>query len=239
MYTPGPSEFDGDHALYGIATDRINRRLLLAGLAAIPLIGLADAAEAQNRRDRQRRGRRTELKSARWEGTGKIYFGDRGWVEIGFATTMEPFVRVRSESWVVGEPAADRRTLVIEPNEAYSTQGGRRTDLSAQQAAHERQQYGVYAYMLGLGRQSTASSGARKSAQPGFPEATLYYDGDRVSIIDIVVDAPRPGPRMTERFTLTGELASGEARFPQKIAILQDLRPAYELQVTKFEATYA
>lgn len=238
----GLSEIADVAAVGRAAGPEIDRRLMLFGLAALPLVGWAPFADAQDkpkRAKKPKKGKKPVLKSLNWDGTAKIFFGDRGVIDLGVTTTVEPFVRARTDSWLISEGPTRRRTLVVEPTEAYSIRDGKRDDLRAAQAAHERQQYGAYAYMLGMGKELARTVNSRRLQQPGYPEATLYFEGSRLAILDMVVDAPRAGPKLGERFTFTGELVSGDIRWPQKIAILQDLRPSFELNITRFEAIYA
>ena len=240
MDLSGLSEDGGDLILDPELSRRIDRRLVLLGLAAAPLVGFAGRAHAKEKKPKKpKKGKKPVLASLSWDGTAKIYFGDKGVVDIGMTTMVEPFVRARSDSWLISEGPTKRRTLFVEPTEAYTMRDGQRSDLPAQQGLHERQQYGVYGYMLGMGKEVSKGRGTRRLQQPGYPPADLYYEGDRLAIIDMVVDSPRPGPKMGERFTFIGEQVSGDIRWPQKIAILQDVRPSFELVITRFAATYA
>ena len=240
MDTPERSDIDGGLGLDGELRYRIDRRLVLLGLAAAPLVGFAGLAEAKEKKPKKpKKGKKPVLKSLNWDGTAKIYFGDKGVIDIGVTTMVEPFVRARSDSWLTSEGPTKRRTLFVEPAEAYSVRDGQRSPLPEQQGLHERQQFCVYGYMLGIGKELAKGPNTRRLQQPGYPVADLYYIGDRLAVIDMVVDPPRPGLKMAERFTFTGELTSGDVRWPQKIAILQDLRPSFELTITRFEATYA
>lgn len=216
----------------------VDRRLLLLGLAALPLIGFAPDAAAQKKPKKPKKGKQPVLKSLNWDGTAKIFFGDRGFIDVGVVTTVEPFVRARTDSWLVSEGPAKRRTLFVDPNDVYSLQDGKRETLPAPQALHERQQYAAYGYMLGLGKEVSKGPNTRRLQQPGYPPADLYYEGDRLAMLDMTVDAPRAGAKLGERFTFTGEMVSGSVRWPQKIAILQDARPAFELTITRFEAIF-
>lgn len=244
MDTRGASDLLG-FAVGDASPDRIGRRLLLLGLAAIPLVGLAQPSEAQNARPKKpkkprkrRKGEKPPLKSVTWEGTAKIYFGDKGIIDIGVSTMVEPFVRARSDSWLISDGPTKRRTLFVEPGESYTVRDGKREDLPAQQGQHERQQYGAYGYMLGMGSELSRGPGTRRLQQPGYPAADLFYEGDRLAVIEMVVDPPRVGPKLAQRFTLTGEHVSGDIRWPQKIAILQNLSPYFELSIARFEAIY-
>lgn len=215
---------------------------MLGLLGAVPLTALAAPLQAfQGKPKKPKKGAKVrEIASLRWTGTAKINVGGNGVIEVGVDTTIVPFVSARSDSWllVAGEGPAKRRTLVIEPADGWTERNGKRDPLPAGQVAHERQQYGVYGYLLGMGKEVSKSPGRRRLQQPGYPPADIYYDGDRVAIIDYLVDPPRAGPKLTERFTFTGELVSNEVKWPQKITILQDLRPFYELNITNFEAAW-
>ncbi len=213
---------------------------MLAGLAAIPLVAWGAPLAALQRRQRQPKRAVApvrQIASLRFVGTAKINVGGNGVVDVGVDTTVVPFVSARSDSWLLVEPTK-RRTLVITATDGWTERDGVRAPMPPQQVAHERQQYGVYGYLLGLGQEVTRAPNTRRLQQPGYPPADLYYDAGRVAIIDMVVDPPRAGNRLTERFTFSGELVSNEVKWPQRISILQDLRPFYELTITNFEATW-
>lgn len=212
---------------------------MLGAAAALPLAMLAGEAWAQRRPRRGRNAPKTrEVASLAWTGTARLYGIGTATIEVGVETSVVPFVSARSASWLTVEGPAKRRTLVIEPTEAWTERDGVRTPLSAQQALHERQQYGIYGYMLGLGAEVSKAENRRRLQQPGYPPADLYYENGRLAFIDYIVDPPRAGAKLGERFTLTGEQVSNEVKFPQSLSILQEGRPYYDLTITSFQATW-
>lgn len=240
-----PSERDGLSPLYGAAIHSINRRLLLAGLIALPV-----AAHAQKRK----KTKEPRITSLHWEGTSRIFVGNSH-ISIGVSTTIQPFGRVRSDSWLVSEGPGKRRTLVIEDNQGWTEGGGglNRITLPAQQVLHERQQYAAYAYML-EGPPEPPKPKKRKKNEPepppvydptitrqvsqdGFPPATLTFLNGKLTYVDMVVDPPQSGPRINERFTLSGEIVSNNIRWPRQITITQDGRAYQELTLQAFHVT--
>lgn len=243
MDTPMPSETDSRSSLYGEAVQSINRRLLLAGLIMLPV-----AAQAQKRK----KGKEPRVTQLHWEGTLRIFVGNNH-LPLGVSATVQPFGRVRSDSWLTNEGPGKRRTLVIDGAQGWSEGAGKRVELSPQQLMHERQQYAAYAYML-EGPPPPPKPKKRKKNEPeppidyaqtmtrvveqnGFPPATLTWLGGRLAYLDIVVDPPQPGPKINERYTFSGEILSNGVRWPRQITITQDGRAYQELTLQAFEAT--
>lgn len=254
MDTPQPSSVDGVASLYGANFQSINRRLLLAGLLVLPF-----GAQAQRRRGKEPAPPPApRVISLSWQGTAKIYYGD-GFLEFKVNTLVQPFGNVRSESWLSHQPPSTRNTLILDGNGAWTETRGGRVALPQQQAAFERNQHAVFGYLLepaALPVDPKAKPPKRRRkdppppppvdpmgqfsrvvTRPGFPPATLYFDGGRITTIDYQIDPPQPGPRVNERFTMSGEVTSGTVRFPQRIVVTQDGRNYHELNITSFQAT--
>lgn len=196
--------------------------------------------------------------SLSWQGTAKIYYGD-SFLEFKVNTLVQPFGNVRSESWLSHEQPSTRNTLVLEGNGGYTETPGGRVALPQLQAAFERNQHAVFGYLLepaALPVDPKAKPPKRRRndppppppvdpmgqfsrvvTRPGFPSATLYFNGGRITTVDYQVDPPQTGAKVNERFTLTGAVASGSVVFPQKIVVTQDGRNYYELNISSFQAT--
>jgi len=152
-------------------------------------------------------------------------------------TRIEPFVRARSETKLSGTD--DLRTLIIEPEGGWIERNGTRTPLPRAQAVHERQQYGLYGYML-LVRAPTRVVGNHLVAeQPGLPPVTFLMEGDAVMGADYAVANPEGTGTVAQRFLLEGEIRDQGIRWPQTVTILQNDKPYFMLDLDSFSAELA
>lgn len=178
----------------------------------------------------------SRVKALRWAGTARVESGGRT-LEIEVSTRVEPFVRARSETKLVS--TGDSRTLIIEPDGGWIERNGTRTPLPAAQTEHERQQYGLYGYML-LVRAPTRVVGDHLVAErPGLPPVTLLLEGDVVMAADYAVASPDGSGTIAQRFLLEGELEDHGIRWPQTITILHNDKPYFMLDVESFAVELA
>jgi hypothetical protein len=176
------------------------------------------------------------VKALRWTGSARAESGGRT-LEIDVSTRIEPFVRARTETKLAGTD--DTRTLIIEPEGGWIERNGTRTPLPAAQAEHERQQFGLYGYML-LVRAPTRVVGDHLVAErPGLPPATLLLEGDAVMAADYAVASPDGSGTIAQRFLLEGELQDHGIRWPQTITILQNDKPYFMLDLESFAVELA
>lgn len=151
-------------------------------------------------------------------------------IELTLRTRVEPFRRARSTSWLTREGEASARTLVIEPADGWLEQGGARKPLPPALIAHERQQYGVYGYLLGLGRVEREGSQVRAS-QPGYPPIRMELDHRRVASADYVVGSPTDGAPVSQHFTFEGEIREHGVRWFKQMTIEQSGRRYLQLWI--------
>ena len=178
----------------------------------------------------------SRVKALRWTGQARVESGGRT-LEIDVSTRIEPFVRARSETRLAG--SGDARTLIIEPDGGWVERGGVRTPLPAAQVEHERQQYGLYGYML-LVRAPTRVLDDRLAAQqPGLPRVTFLMEGDAVMGADYTVANPEGTGTIAQRFLLEGEMREHGIRWPRTITILQNDKPYFMLDLDSFTAELA
>jgi hypothetical protein len=178
----------------------------------------------------------SRVKALRWTGTATIEAAGRT-LEIEVSTRVEPFVRARSETRLAG--TKDVRTLIIEPDSGWVERKGTRTPLPPAQTTHERQQYGLYGYML-LVRAPTRVAGDRLVAERrGLPPVTFLMEGDWVTAADYAVASPDGASTVQQRFLLEGELSDQGIRWPQTITILQDGNPYFTLDLDSFAVELA
>lgn len=177
------------------------------------------------------------VKALRWSGSASVTTPTTA-LRLEVETRVEPFVRARSRSWLAGRPET-ARTLLIEPEGGFAERGGARTALPALQVAHERQQFGLYGYML-LALAPTRVDGDRLVAdRPGFPPVRFLVEGDYLAAADYVVASPDTGEPIPQRIFLEGELRSQGVRWPQTITMLHDSKPYFQLDIAQFTVELA
>lgn len=176
------------------------------------------------------------VKALRWTGTARVESGGRV-LEIEVDTRVEPFVRARSETRLAG--TADARTLILEPDGGWVERNGTRTPLPAAQTEHERQQYGLYGYMLLVHAPTRVVGDHLVAERPGLPPATLLLEGDAVMAADYAVASPDGAGTIAQRFLLEGELSDQGIRWPQTITILQNDKPYFILDLESFAVELA
>lgn len=213
----------------------INRRALIGGAIALGAAPAWAAASADllDRALKAAGGRKrlARVKALNWTGLATVTAAGRT-LEIQVKTRVEPFVRARSETNLLGQNA--KRTLIIEPDAGYVERDGKRMPLPARQAEHERQQYGLYGYML-LALAPTRVVGNGLAAQrPNLPPVSFLMEGDYLAGADYSVADPEKDGMIAQRFILEGELRDKAIRWPQTITILQDGKPYFILDIETF-----
>lgn len=174
-----------------------------------------------------------------WRGSATVTTPDRT-LDLAVETRVEPFRRARSRSWITAQGEASARTLVIEPGDGWLERGGKREPMPAALVAHERQQYGMYGYLLWAMQARGEAAASLVLREPGFPEARFQLDNGWPVAADYRVDPPEAGkPSIAERFTFTGMVADGAFRWPKGIAIAQDGRRFFELRIEHLSVDYA
>ncbi|QNA84122.1 hypothetical protein G4G27_09080 [Sphingomonas sp. So64.6b] len=168
-----------------------------------------------------------------WLGAAEVVTPEKT-LRLGVETRIEPFVRARSNSWVMTEGVAKARSLIIEPTGGWMERDGKRTALPAHQARHEREQYGLYGYMLM--RAPTAAAGDRLlAAHPGLPPVSFETGPDgRLSTATYTVFAPDGGEVIQERFTFDGTVNDKGLRWPRRLRIAQNGVPFFTLVIDRF-----
>ncbi|MGH6616947.1 hypothetical protein, partial [Sphingomonas sp.] len=147
---------------------------------------------------------------------------------------VEPFVRARSDSWIIKEGTAATRSLIIEPDGGWTERDGKRVALPAHQVLHEREQYGLYGYMLL--RAPTAAAGAKLlAAHPGLPPVSFETDPTgRLSAANYTVFAPDGGEVIQERFAFDGTVSAKGLNWPKRLRIAQNGIPFFTLVIDQF-----
>ncbi|MES2055526.1 MAG: hypothetical protein V4564_06300 [Pseudomonadota bacterium] len=168
-----------------------------------------------------------------WVGAAEVATPERT-VRLGIRARLEPFGRVRSESWMMNEGTPTTRTMIIEPDGGWTERDGKRTALPAHELRHQREQYGLYGYMLL--RAPTAAAGNRLlAARPGLPPVSFETDADgRLSAANYTVFAPDGGEVIQERFTFDGTVTASGLRWPRRLRIAQNGVPFYTFVIDRF-----
>ena len=179
------------------------------------------------------------VRSIRWTGTAKVYAGDKA-IDIGVETYVEPFVRARSDSWLIGEGRSEMRTLMIEGERGFKVTNGLQSALPPAVTINERQQFGIYGYMLmAPARWEAIPRGVLRGSHTGFPsiDIRLAKDG-RIISADYAVLAPdepdADGKQIREYLRFAGTVTDKGVRWPQRLAITQNNRPFFALSIDHF-----
>lgn len=178
----------------------------------------------------------SRVKALRWTGVATVEAGGRT-LEIEVSTRVEPFVRARSETRLEG--TKDVRTLIIEPDSGWVERNGTRTPLPPAQTIHERQQYGLYGYMLLVRTPTRVAGDGLVAERRGLPPVTFLMEGDFVAGADYAVANPGGDGTVQQRFLLEGELSDQGIRWPQTITILQNDKPYFRLDLETFAVELA
>ena len=175
------------------------------------------------------------LRAIGWAGGAEVNADGRT-LRLGIDTRVEPFRRARSRSWLLEAGQASARTLVIEPDRGWVERDGKRADLPARQAQHERQQYGIYGYLLRLAPERR-DDGRITAAMPGFPPATLTLDdaGD-VAVADYAVDDPEAAGTLAQSFAFSGWRTEAGVRWFRRMTITQAGKPFFTLDIERVTA---
>lgn len=178
------------------------------------------------------------VRSIRWAGSAKVYAGGRT-IDLGIETYVEPFVRARSDSWLKSDGRSEKRTLMIEGERGFKVVNGVQSALAPAATLNERQQFGVYGYMLMAGaRWETRPRGALRGSRAGFPaiECRFGKDGRLLSADYLVVPADEAGAGkpIHEYLRFAGTVTDKGVRWPQRLAITQDNHPFFALSIESF-----
>jgi hypothetical protein len=180
-----------------------------------------------------------QIRSIRWSGTATVFAGTTR-IDLGVETVLEPFVRARSDSWLVLEGRSTRRTLMIEGDQGFKVVDRQQSALSPEATINERQQFGVYGYMLMAGARWTAGRDGRlRGERAGFPPIEIACGPDgRIRSADYLVASPDPGGKpIREHFAFAGTMTDKGVNWPRKIAIVQDGKPFFALSIDEFVVT--
>ena len=178
------------------------------------------------------------VRSIRWAGTAKVYAGGKT-LDLGIETYVEPFVRARSDSWPIGDGRSEKRTLMIEGERGFKVVHGTQSALPAAATLNERQQFGLYGYMLMAGvRWEALPSGVVRGSRAGFPSIDFRFGKDgRLLSADYLVapaDDSGAGKPIHEYLRFAGTVTDKGVRWPQRLAIAQDNHPFFALSIESF-----
>jgi hypothetical protein len=217
MDTPVPPDPGGGRILYGFAEKSINRRTIMAGLAS----ALACPALARG----------SGVRAIGWSASAMVFDGPRVF-DLTLRTRVEPFRRARSTSWITREGEGAARTLVIEPDSGWLERGGKREELAPALIAHERQQYGLYGYLLGAPARPKERTVA--ASEPGFPPIRIEIDRGRLVSADYAVASADGAQQVPQHITFAGEIREKGVRWFQQMTIEQAGRRYLQMWINDF-----
>lgn len=229
---PGPIP-----TLYGGTARAINRRTLVTGGLLLPLA--AAAKPVQDPIDTEL----AKIKALRWTGRAQIQVQPQP-LELVVETRVEPFVRAWTRSRLLRETPDRTRRLRVEGDKAYILVEDLETDLMPRQALHEREQYGLYGYMLRMlvHQKLLASAGAREKlfftqdSHPGFPPIEFGWDvaAGRIGEAHYAVHEPFGEGMIQQQITFSGEIGDPALRWPRTIDVAQNGKPYFKLTLESF-----
>lgn len=181
------------------------------------------------------------VRAVAWSGTMRMILGKVP-VDLNVETRIEPFVRGRSDTWLASAGRSTARTVMVERDSGFLVHDGAQTTLAPAEARFERQQLGVYAYLLLAPAFVSAASATRlNAARDGYPPIalTLARDG-RITAAEYSIGAPdRDGLSVRRQFNFVGSVTSGGIHFPRIITIVRDGRPLSRLTINEFAVELA
>lgn len=228
------------HTVYGARGPAINRRTAIAGLAAVPIRPRGgEGTVARAERAIGGRALIDRVRAIRWTGEAELAMPGRTLV-LRVETRVEPFSRARSVSWVKAQGRASARTMEIEPDAAFVLREGARQPMPPAQAAHERQQFGLYGHLLLKGALQPAAA-MLLSTRPGFPPARLRLSADgRVVAAEMTVSDPGEAARtIREQVGLDAWSVTRGLVWPRRLAMRQDGRRYFTLVIDTFDVELA
>lgn len=214
---------------------------MLAGGLALPVVARAGGFEPDllDRVTAAAGGRAllSRVKALNWTGMARVDAGGKP-LEISVKTRVEPFIRARSDTFLFGQPET-ARSLIIEPEGGFVEKAGVRTPLPARQAEHERQQYGVYGYLLLVFASTRLENGRIVAERSGLPPISFLTEGDYLAGADYAVASPDSDATLNQRFLFEGEMPDKGVHWPQTITILQNDKPYFILDLDSFSVEFA
>jgi len=177
------------------------------------------------------------IKALRWTGQARVETGDTT-LRLEVETRVEPFLRAQSRSWLSGKPET-ARTLIIEPDGGFVERGGARTPLPARQVLHERQQYGLYGYMLLTRAPTRVEGGGLTAHRSDLPPVHFLLEGDHLAAADYTVASPDSDGTIAQRFLFEGEQPDKGVHWPHTITIRQNDKPYFILDIESFSVELA
>ncbi|WP_133498751.1 hypothetical protein [Cognatilysobacter terrigena] len=187
--------------------------------------------------------------SLHWTGDATAFAGDRR-IELGVDSTVVPFERASSTTWLRDKRDTTQRRMVIDGDSGWIERDGRREPMAADMLANERPQYATYGLMRLVTLRDPGTRVERRPDRNGLqvlhvehPKAApadLFFDatGRLVALEDRVPDA-EPGVAIAQRFTFDGVIEDDGVRWPRVLRIDQNGTPFFELRLATLDVAPA
>lgn len=212
------------------------RGLIAGGLCASVMGDVALAASS----------RRASVRLLSWKGTAQVKAGDQTLV-LGVDTQVAPFRYARSDTWILKDGEASKRSMVLDQAQGWIIRQGQRSPMPAAMFAHETDQFALYGLMLAAleGDPSVAittlsGEGRLKRLQAARASApTTVFWRDAKGRLVRARNSPRPadgGVPLEQTFQFSGEIASNGLRWPRSITIQENGAPYFHLTLSEFRA---
>ena len=215
----------------------LDRRTFVSGLV-VSLAGAAPVSTLLERAIRRAGGREALIRATvlRWTGTATVFASDKT-VRIGVDTSVEPFRRARSDSWLLEQGPEARRSIVLEPSDAWLERCGVRMPIPDKMREHERQQFAIYGLMrlvdLDTPRVAIVPGASNlRVRHASAPETLLIFDKDATLIgAQNHVASAEDGTPILQRFRFSDHRVANGILWPRTIRIEQNGRPYFELKI--------
>jgi len=174
------------------------------------------------------------VKALNWE-AGLSIFTSNGFLNVTARTRFEPFGTVRSESWLADKGPATTLVMTLAPGGDTLTRDGTTGPLDPMVAAHERQQFGLYGYML-LVHAQTRIDGQRLTAErSGYPPISFALNADAsLRSADYAVANPTGTGVVAQQFQFVGTVSDQGLTWPRTIALFQNETAIFNMSIKTF-----
>lgn len=234
--------------LYGDCAIRINhrvsRRLLLGAALALPVAAQAGPARTDLLTRAMNAIGGAELlvrvKAVGWEAHAEVTMGDKK-IAITSKTRCEPFGAYRADSNLVGGTPDTARAMISGPEGDMLEFAGKSEPMPAAMAAHEREQFGIYGYLL-LGHAPWTEQEGRLliAEHEGYPRCVLHVGPEGViTAAEYAVIRHDGQGTVGQWFEFEGRISDQGVSWPRKTTIYQDGNPWFTLTLDKFAVELA
>lgn len=182
-----------------------------------------------------------KIKALHWTGRAQVVLASQR-LDLVVETRIEPFVRAWTSSYKFGQSPMTARRLRVEGQHAFVLRDDLETDLMPDQARHEREQYGLYGYLLKIliSQKLLATEPLPDPdypwlvERPDFPSILFLLSGRRVTGASYSVHKPSGGGKVDQKISFSGTIGDPALAWPRTIEIAQNGKPYFKLVLENF-----